>query len=661
MLPARLRLVPAARGRQKAPASIGIGRAAWLAVVPCLLATPVASAQQIAFPSAAVASDSGLAAAMPALAEQALTTYSDTNRDTYLDNLLRLQLVRGRYAEAGTTLAALRDLRRAANSAQWAAILPYQMYARAKARQVADGVPFDEAFRESFPTIVGRLDDQTAAYQVPWVFGTSLSRLQGNLRAALNQQQGKTSIAVPEAVDLVRKYLAVQAYRSFQPLIAGLQDEDDHRRYIIDKDVPVRTPDGATVCTLVMRHRAASARLPALLNFTIYADSNHTDEVRLTASHGYAGVGGLTRGKGCSPDQPVPIEHDGRDAAALIEWISRQVWSDGRVGMYGGSYDGFTQWAAAKHMPNALKAMMPSVTFAPGVDFPMDGNVFMNYAYPWPFYTTNLKGLDDATYYDAARWDRLNHDWYVGGRTYRDLDKIDGTPNRFFDRWLGHPSYDPYWQGVIPYKKEFARINIPVLTTTGYYDSGQIGALYYFAQHYKYDPSAEHYLVIGPYDHVRGQRGTISPTGSAMSVLRGYQLDPVAQIDILELRYQWFDYVFKGGPKPALLKDKVNYEVMGANRWKHAPSLAAMGDHTLRFHLSAARSGGAYRLRERKPVGDAFVTQVVDLADRTDVRGCPPAAISSIRPWIPGTSSTRPRISGMASSSSVIRSPRRPN
>jgi len=325
------------------------------------------------------------------------------------------------------------------------------------------------------------------------------------------------------------------------------------------------------------------------------------------------------RGKACSPDPPVPIEHDGADAAALIDWISRQPWSDGRVGTFGGSYDGFTQWAAAKHRPKALKAMMPSVTFAPGIDFPMDGNVFMSYAYPWPFYTTNGKALDDATYNDSPRWARLNHDWYVSGRAYRSLDKIDGTPNPFFDRWLEHPSYDAYWQSAIPYQKEFARIDIPVLTTTGYYDSGQMGALYYFAQHYQYDPAADHYLVVGPYDHVRAQRGTISPTGNPMKVLRGYELDSVAQIEILKLRYQWFDYVFKGGPKPALLQDKVNYEVMGANLWRHAPSLAAMAGGTLRFYLSAERSGEAYRLREGKSAGAGFVPLTVDLADRSDV------------------------------------------
>jgi predicted acyl esterase len=100
----------------------------------------------------------------------------------------------------------------------------------------------------------------------------------------------------------------------------------------------------------------------------------------------------------------------------------------------------------------------------------------------------------------------------------------------------------------------------------------------------------------------------------------------VAQIDIGELRYQWFDFVFKGRPKPALLKNKVNYEVMGANRWKHAPSLAAMSNQTLRFHLSAEPSGATYRLSARKPEGGAFITQTVDLADRSDVDRVSPSS-----------------------------------
>ncbi|PTL81582.1 CocE/NonD family hydrolase [Vitiosangium sp. GDMCC 1.1324] len=591
----------------------------WLCLASLwLVAVPVASAQQFDLPAAAVDNEAALAKAMPELAKEVIAVYREGDRRTYLDNLFRLQMVAARYADANKTLTSLRALRAGSASPQTRSInVQYEIFARA--RQSEGEAPFEEALHQSFREVFGSLDDRTAALVIR-ALGVDPSALQQTLNEALKQRKGKTTLSLAEALSLIRAYQIHQVHQLLAPLTAPLIAEDDLRRYIIEKDVPVRTPDGATVCALVVRPRSASGQLPTLLNFTIYADPNNLlSEARRTASNGYVGVEGLTRGKGCSPDDPVPYEHDGSDAAAVIDWISTQPWSDGRVGMYGGSYEGFTQWAAAKHMPKALKALMPSVTAAPGIDVPMEGNVFQSFVYYWPFYTTTGKTLDEAAIRDRARWGRLNHEWYASGRSYRSLDKIDGTPNPFFNRWLDHPSYDSYWQDMIPYRQEFARINIPVLTTTGYYDDAQIGALYYFIEHHQQAPGAEHYLVIGPYDHIRGQRGTLSRLGDALNYLRGYETDPVAQLDVGELRYQWFDSIFKGSPKPALLKDKVNYQVMGANKWKHAPSLAAMGNQTLRFHLSAVRAGDAYRLSARKPAGDTFITQMVDLADRTDV------------------------------------------
>jgi predicted acyl esterase len=172
---------------------------------------------------------------------------------------------------------------------------------------------------------------------------------------------------------------------------------------------------------------------------------------------------------------------------------------------------------------------------------------------------------------------------------------------------------------MIPYGREFAGVGIPVLQTAGYYFGGPGAALYYLTQHYRYDPRAEHYLVIGPYDHFQGQRGVVSALGDTATVLAGYTIDPVARIDITaDLRYQWFDWVLKRGPKPALLADKVNYEVVGANRWKHAPSVAAMANGTLRLYLNSDADGDWHRLVADPPAHDATLSLTVNLADRSD-------------------------------------------
>ena len=507
------------------------GRMASLVLVCLILVPTVVAAQE---------------EAMPALAAHIL----DTDAAADPDVRFRLQLVAGRYAEALRTLGEV----------QGAANVRWKIYAKAKSLE-AEGKPFDEAFRQAFREAVSALDDETA-YRVGWSFGTSLRVLERMFDDASARHQNAATLSIADATDLIRKFLGVQAYRSFSPLIPALLDEDQRHRYVIEKDVPVKVPGGATVCALIVRPRAGDRRLPSILNYTIYADpQNNFNEALRTASNGYAGIVGLTRGKGCSPDQPVPYEHDSADAAALIEWIAARSWSDGRVGMYGGSYEGGTTWAAAKRMPKALKGIMTGAPVAPGIDVPMEGNVFWNFVYPWPFYTTNNKTLDNATYNDSARWQRLDSEWYSSGRAYRDLEKIDGTPNSVFAQWIAHPAYDSWWRSMIPQQQEFARIRIPVLTTAGYYYGGPGAAVHYVREHYKYRPNAE----LGR------------------------------------------------GPKPGILKDRINYMVVGANAWKHAPSLSAMTGRRTNFHLTTT---GA--LSRTKPADDASVSLTVDLASRAD-------------------------------------------
>src|SRR3954451_379779 len=561
------------------------------------------AAQQFDFPAAASDSPEALNAAMPALAKQVLAEYRETDRAKYLDNAFRLQLVAGDYASSFKSLAELHNLRAKSDSAfEHARDVQYDAWLRAKIES-SNGGSFEETFRRALGEALGGLDDRTSTL-VTRALGIDPSPLKRALQDAVQQQKGKEKISLADALTVIGLHQAVQCYEPIPSLSAPVVEEDDKRRYIFEKDVAVKTPDGGTLCAYIMRPRKEVGRLPALLTFTIYVDPTYgtiMNEIRRSASNGYVGIVGFVRGKGCSPDQPVPYERDSADTATLIDWIAAQEWSDGRVGMYGGSYTGATTWGAAKRMPKALRAMMVGAPVGPGIDVPMEGNVYWSFVYPWPFYTTNNKTLDEPTYNDNARWRKLNHDWYVSGRAYRDLDKINGTPNPVFHQWIDHPSYDSYWRAMIPYQKEFARINIPVLTTAGYYFGGPGAAMYYLIEHYKYNPKAEHYLVIGPYDHFQAQRGTISALGAATRVLNGYETDPVAQIALGEMRYQWFDYVFKGRPKPSMLADKINYQVTGANVWKHAPSIAAMSNASMRLHLSATKDGKSYRFTGEKP------------------------------------------------------------
>ncbi|HEU4883330.1 MAG TPA: CocE/NonD family hydrolase [Longimicrobium sp.] len=420
-----------------------------------LLTVSRVSAQQFALSSADLADSAALATSTHRLAGEVLASYRDPDRGRYLDNLFRLQILLGRFADASASLAQLRALRQDSTPSDRARYVQYEILADAMRRGAGQGAladRFAQAFRDRF----ARLDNATAAFAARAIL-LSPRTVAGDLRWATPDQSGRTTVSLDDALVLLRVYAGVESYRAFAGLPQALVAEEDARRYLIDKHVPVRTPDGATVCAYVVRPRAAREPLPALLQFTIYADSvAAVRDALLSAAHGYAGVTGYTRGKACSTDAPVPYVHDGADAAALIDWIARQPWSDGRVGMYGGSYSGSTAWAAAKHRPNALKTIMVGAPVAPGIDVPMEGNIFVNFVYPWPFYTTNDRWLDNATYNDNARWQRLNQTWYTSGRPYREMEQIDGTPNPGFAAWIAHPSVDAYWRDMVPHGDEFA-------------------------------------------------------------------------------------------------------------------------------------------------------------------------------------------------------------
>lgn len=607
--------------RSRSPVSRRTARLWCVAVLA--LGPHTVGAQAFALSSADIADSAALATSMPRLATEVLAAYRDTARVRFLDNLFRLQILTGKYREATATLAegrALRATRRDTTPQARALHVQYDIFVNAKTLAESSGRPFRETFAESFRTTFARLDDRTAALVARAIL-LSAPTVANDLRWATPDQTGKTTVLLDDALILLRVYQAVESYRAFAGLAAPLVAEEEARRYTMETNIAVKTPDGATVCAIMARPRASPGRLPALLQFTIYADSVASlREALRAAANGYVGVTGHTRGKACSPNTTVPYAHDGADAAALIDWIAAQPWSDGRVGMYGGSYSGFTAWAAAKHMPRALKAIMVGSPVAPGIDVPMEGNVFGNFVYPWPFYTTNTRWLDNVTYNDNARWNRLSREWYRSGRPYRELDQIDGTANPGFAAWLAHPTLDAYWRATIPQDEQYANVTIPVLQTAGYFYGGPGGAVYYFLQHYKHNPRATHYLVIGPYDHFQAQRGVVTPLGDTATYIAGYEIDPVARIDILaNLRYQWFDYVLKGGPKPALLRDRVNYQVMGANVWKHAPSIAAAANGRRRLYFSPARSSTSYTLTETPGKRNESITQRVNLADRSDV------------------------------------------
>lgn len=575
----------------------------------CLAISAQTSAKQLHFNQLAATDEAELSKSMSDLAKEIIAIYKEEDRGKYLDNLFRLQIIAGKYAEANATIKSLRNILKENDPAYGnLTFLQYEIFLNAKLLQTEQNISFEEAFRKSFLDAFSRLEDKQA-YRVSWFFVYDLNRAQSELQELLGKLKENSSIELKDAIDLARKYQPYHVFKNILPLSEPLVKEDDNRRYIIQDDVLIKTSEGATLSATVVRKRGVSTPQPAALCFNIYTDIS-LNLARTAAAYGYVGVTAETRGKRLSPDEVDTYEHVAQDTYGVIDWISKQPWSNGKVGMYGGSYSGFAAWAATKKLHPALKTIVPYVANNPGDGLPMENNIFLFVNYAWAFYVTNNKYLDSETYFDPKRWNSLNEKWYASGKSYRQIDSLDGMPNKWLQRWLQHPSYDRYWQDMVPYKEEFARIKIPVLTITGYYDDGQQSAVRYLKEHYKYNKNAEHYLLIGPYDHFGAQ----SPRKPA--VIRGYVIDTVAQIDTPEITFQFMDYVMRDGKKPELLQDKINYEVMGANEWRHAPSVEKMSDEILSFYLTDSKVGDHYLLAQEKPSTPGFLDQEVDFADR---------------------------------------------
>ncbi|TDO97685.1 CocE/NonD family hydrolase [Flavobacterium sp. 245] len=406
-------------------------------------------------------------------------------------------------------------------------------------------------------------------------------------------------------------FLIFLVSNTFSQQTKAVKSEDLKSAYDIQDSVMIETRDGAFISAMVVQKKGVSSPRPILFQFTIYVRDKGRDikSLKEAADNGYVGVIAYTRGKRFSQSEIIPYENDGNDAYDVIDWISKQKWCNGSVGMYGGSYNGFTQWAVCKKMHPALKTIVPYVANRPGMGLPMENNVFINPNYEWSFYVGNNKYLDTIAGNDRQRFRKMQWKWWETGEAYKKMDSIDGTPNRLFQRWIKHASFDKYWQKMAPYKNDFSQINIPVLVFDGYYNDSQNSSLYYVRELQKYNPKTPVYVIIGPYGHFGTQVG-------GEKELYDYKVDPVALINIKKITYQWFDYILKNGAKPEMLKDKINYEVMGANEWRSASSLDKMTNGFLKLYLTEQKSGSFYVLKDEKPTQKKYLYQEVDFADR---------------------------------------------
>jgi predicted acyl esterase len=246
----------------------------------------------------------------------------------------------------------------------------------------------------------------------------------------------------------------------------------------VTRDYIVPTPLGELFLEVVhptLKGHVVDA--PVILTYTPYAvlgrngDANHwVDDKGYTRAT--ADVIGTGNSGGCYDYGGNREKRTGHD---LIGWIARQGWSDGKVAMLGGSYDGTTQYATAVTRPKGLVTIVPEAAIDRWYDYAYSGGIRYtdtneDLGHEGPA-TAGDEGVDTPLGFDYGfaippPIDNNDPDW--GQRvasTIQPCDELKHTTEAYSD----NPNYGGFWKER-DYLRDMPRVHIPVLVASNWGD-----------------------------------------------------------------------------------------------------------------------------------------------------------------------------------------------
>ena len=332
--------------------------------------------------------------------------------------------------------------------------------------------------------------------------------------------------------------------------------EQNEIQWSLGNQVAVR--DGIRLSVDIYRPKE-SGYYPALLTITPYNKSEGWQErAKWFARRGYAVAIADTRGRYESEGTWDPFNpKDKSDGYDLVEWVAKQSWCNGRVGMYGPSYMGWETWWTATQAPPSLKAIVPEVSPPdPFHNVPYQDGVLVGWMFNW---AASMAGRGSS---QDVRLDFYNalpvHTPYI------ELDRIRGIKDTpWFETWMrDNLSTSEYWKAIsYQSRKSYSKVRVPSLAVSGWFDVDHPGTpMNYIAmRQYGATPEARHpSMVIGPWPHW--------PIGKRVAA--GIDYGPDAEIDWDGYVTRWFDHFLKGIDNGVENDPPVYVFVMGANRWR---------------------------------------------------------------------------------------------
>ena len=369
----------------------------------------------------------------------------------------------------------------------------------------------------------------------------------------------------------------------------------------VETNVAAKMRDGVTLRADIYRPRA-EGKFPVILERTPYDRRSGLGFGMKAAARGYVYIAQDVRGRWGSDGDWYPFKFEIQDGYDSVEWAAALPYSNGKVGLFGGSYVGATQMLAAISSPPHLVGIMPVVTAS-------------NYHEHWAYQGGTFCQLLAQAWSSALALNTLERrvsgsalpshfDFMLPPTQYPLLEvgTAAGLAEYYFD-WLAHPTYDDYWKQW-SIEEHFDKIQVPALHVAAWYDLFQ-------------DGSIRNYIGIksrGGTEAARhGQRLLIIPGGHAGSGPKigdvDFGKDSVVDTGALGLR--WYDHLLKGIDNGLAAEKPVRVFVSGRNAWREEDDWPPAHTVATRYYLHSA--GNANSLS-----GDGALNLAAPAAEQPD-------------------------------------------
>jgi hypothetical protein len=320
-------------------------------------------------------------------------------------------------------------------------------------------------------------------------------------------------------------------------------------------DVKIRMRDGAKLASNIFLPQEERA-YPVVLVRTAYNRCCYLDP----APYIRAGIAFVTqdcRGRYDSEGEFYPFINEENDGCDTLEWISRQEWCNGRIGMFGDSYLAATQLLAAPSGSRFLSALNPR--FMAGDywkrAYYCDGVFSLGLTWSWLCFETALRTSR------ADLMSSMNVMDILRSLPISDLDKAGGfEPVPSYRDYVAHSRYDDFWKRT-NIKDRYAEFEVPVLLTGGWFDyyAAEILNMFNGLRENAITPelAGSHRVLIGPWTHGINSVSTLGDLDFGKEAL--LEKDST---------HRWLFGLLQGKAPEDIQAAPIRLFVMGLNQWR---------------------------------------------------------------------------------------------